>query len=249
MADHHEGAVVALSQSSSQSIAARSRWLVGSSSSSRSGSCASARAIAARRRSPPLTRFRAGRPGRCRAGRRSLRPRARRRVVPAERPVHQRRVAGEDRGPARASRSACPAGPCACPRSASIWSAISRSSVVLPAPLRPISASRSRGPTRGRDRGTASGRPGAGRDSSQLRIGAAGHGARALAVRAVAAGPPSAVEHRDGARVVSADTRSPAFDEGDNHEYNHSFWPRRHCSQLPPPPPRSRSRFRARWSS
>ena len=43
-----------LSQSSSQSIAPRSRWLVGSSSSSTSGSCASARTIAARRRSPPL---------------------------------------------------------------------------------------------------------------------------------------------------------------------------------------------------
>ena len=43
-----------LSHSSSHSIAPRSRWLVGSSSSSTSGFCASARAIAARRRSPPL---------------------------------------------------------------------------------------------------------------------------------------------------------------------------------------------------
>ena len=42
-----------LSQSSSHSIAAMSRWLVGSSSSSTSGSCASARTMAARRRSPP----------------------------------------------------------------------------------------------------------------------------------------------------------------------------------------------------
>ena len=42
------------SQSSSHSIAARSKWLVGSSSNSTSGLCASARVIAARRRSPPL---------------------------------------------------------------------------------------------------------------------------------------------------------------------------------------------------
>ena len=42
------------SQSSSHSIAAMSRWLVGSSSNTTSGSCASARTIAARRRSPPL---------------------------------------------------------------------------------------------------------------------------------------------------------------------------------------------------
>ena len=41
------------SHSSSHSIAAMSRWLVGSSSSSTSGSCANARTIAARRRSPP----------------------------------------------------------------------------------------------------------------------------------------------------------------------------------------------------
>jgi hypothetical protein len=44
VADHHEGAVERCSHSSSQSIAARSRWLVGSSSSSTSGSCARARA-------------------------------------------------------------------------------------------------------------------------------------------------------------------------------------------------------------
>ena len=53
VADEHEGGAEAASSPSSHSIAGRSRWLVGSSSSRMSGSGASTRASAARRASPP----------------------------------------------------------------------------------------------------------------------------------------------------------------------------------------------------
>ncbi len=136
------------SSASSHSIAGRSRWLVGSSSSSRSGDGARARAmrgaaLPGRRRASPGLRRRTGRAGRAGRGRGgpSSGPRPGRGVV--ERGRGSRR----GRAPAAGNGRWHPAGGSACRRRAASRPAATFSSVDLPEPLRPTRQMRSPAPT------------------------------------------------------------------------------------------------------
>ena len=152
-----------VSQSSSAWMRARSRWLVGSSSSSRSGSAIRARASRARRRQPPLS-ARSGRSSNS-AGAEKCASRAPACQDCAARASggRPRRTASSRERSSQASGNSCATKPRRSPRArwispdmASCVPARKRSRLDLPAPLPAISPSRSPAAMR-KDRSSKSG--------------------------------------------------------------------------------------------